>query len=207
MSIELIIFDCDGVLFDSRQANRVYYSTLAQDFGRPPLTDQETDYVHCHTVFESVDHIFRETPEVVEAAHKVRTERGYGPFFKLMIPEPGIYECLERLKQRFELAVFTNRADTITGVLETHRMNDYFGMVVSCLDVAKPKPDPEGLHKIMEATGIGPEEAVYIGDALGDSQSANAAGVHFIAYKNPKLPDRAAYLDDFDRLEKTLESL
>ena len=144
MPIKTVIFDCDGVLFDSHEANRVYYSTLAQDFGRPPLTEEETDFVHSHTVFESVAHIFRETPEIVEEAHKVRSQRGYGPFYKLMIPEPGIYDCLDRLKERYNLAVFTNRSDTINGVLETHKMSSYFPLVVSCLDVAKPKPDPEG---------------------------------------------------------------
>ena len=205
MSIKTIIFDCDGVLFDSHEANRVYYSTLAQDFGRPPLTDAETDYVHTHTVFESVDHVFRDMPEKVEAAHKVRIERGYGPFFKLMVPEPGIYQCLERLKDRFGLAVFTNRADTIGGVLETHHMASYFGQVVSCLDVTKPKPDPEGIFKIMEATSSQPEETVYIGDAPTDAQAAQGAGVGFIAYKNPELPYQSAYLDHFDRLEETIE--
>ncbi len=207
MSIKAVIFDCDGVLFDSHEANRVYYSTLAQDFGRPPLTDAETDYVHSHTVFESVEHVFRETPEVVEEAHKVRAERGYGPFYKLMIPEPGIFECLERIKERYKLAVFTNRSDTITGVLETHRMSSYFPLVVSCLDVARPKPDPEGLFRVLEAFSIRPDQAVYIGDALTDSQAAGAAGVKFIAYKNESLPDRNAFLDDFSRLEETIESL
>ena len=207
MSIKTIIFDCDGVLFDSHEANRVYYSTLAQDFGRPPLTDAETDYVHTHTVYESVDHVFREMPQVVEAAHKARVERGYGPFYKLMVPEPGIYPCLERLKKSYNLAVFTNRADTIEGVLKTHGMTSYFGQVVSCLDVAKPKPDPEGLFKILEATSSRPQEAVYIGDAPTDSQAAQAAGVRFIAYKTQNLPYQTAYLDSYDRLEKTLEGL
>lgn len=207
MAIKTVIFDCDGVLFDSHEANRVYYSTLAQDFGRPPLTDEETDFVHSHTVYDSVAHVFRDTPEVVEEAHKVRAERGYGPFYKLMIPEPGIYDCLDRLKERYNLAVFTNRSDTIDGVLDTHRMRDYFPVVVSCLDVTEPKPSPEGLFKILKTQSIRPQEAVYVGDAATDSQAAKAAGVWFIAYKNKTLPHQDAFVDDFARLDEAIESL
>ncbi|MBW1713765.1 MAG: HAD family hydrolase, partial [Deltaproteobacteria bacterium] len=151
MAIETVIFDCDGVLFDSRQANKAHYSALAQDFGREPLSPEEEDYVHVHTVFESVAHIFRDNPQVIDQAHKVRVARGYGPFLKLMIPEPGIYDCLEDLQPDYNLAILTNRSDTIGGVLQAHRMTRYFKQVVSCLDVAKPKPDPEGIFKILEA--------------------------------------------------------
>ena len=207
VAIKSVVFDCDGVLFDSRQANRVYYSTLAREFGRGPLTEEETAFVHTHTVFESVDHIFRETPEVIEAAHQVRERRGYGPFFKLMEPEPGVYDCLEGLKTDYRLAVFTNRADTIAGVLEAHRMTDYFQMVVSCLDVTNPKPDPEGLIKILAAFRLEPEEAAYVGDAPTDAQAALAAGVHFVAYKDCALPDHWLCIDHFDQLKATLESV
>ena len=94
---KVISFDCDGVLFDSKRANEEYYGRLARDFGRDRLTPDEIEFVHTHTVFQSVDHVFRETPEVIEAVHKVRAERGYGPFVKLMVPAPGIYDCLAEL--------------------------------------------------------------------------------------------------------------
>jgi len=207
MAIKCVVFDCDGVLFDSRQANRAYYSTLALDFGRGPLTEEEVAFVHTHTVFESVDHVFRETPEVIEAVHRVRVERGYGPFFKLMEPEPGIYDCLESLRPDHRLAVFTNRSDTIADVLETHRLAGYFQMVVSCLDVARPKPDPEGLQKILAAFGHQPREAAYVGDAPTDARAASAAGVHFVAYKDCNLPEHSLCISHFDQLKPGLDRL
>ena len=33
-----VILDCDGVMFDSREANRAYYNAVLSHFGRPPLT-------------------------------------------------------------------------------------------------------------------------------------------------------------------------
>ena len=57
--LKLIVFDCDGVLFDSREANRIYYNDLLKAFNHPPMDDQELEYVHSHNVTDSVSHIFQ----------------------------------------------------------------------------------------------------------------------------------------------------
>jgi phosphoglycolate phosphatase-like HAD superfamily hydrolase len=63
-----------------------------------------------------------------------------------------------------------------------------FDLVVSALDVARPKPDPECLHKIRAHFAVDPDEMLYIGDSPLDAQAAAAAGVPFIAFQNPDLP-------------------
>ena len=60
--ISAVIFDCDGVMFDSRQANINYYNHILAHFGLPPMPDEEVSFVHMNTADESVRHIFRGTP-------------------------------------------------------------------------------------------------------------------------------------------------
>ena len=55
--IELVAFDCDGVLFDTAQANRFYYSHILQHFGRPVLTEEQFRFVHMHTLNESLAYL------------------------------------------------------------------------------------------------------------------------------------------------------
>ena len=62
-----VIFDCDGVMFDSRQANRNYYNHLLARFGRPAMCEEDVAYVHMHTADDSIKHIFRGTPHTEEA--------------------------------------------------------------------------------------------------------------------------------------------
>jgi phosphoglycolate phosphatase len=181
-----VIFDCDGVMFDSRQANTNFYNHILQHFGLPSMTDEKVSFVHMHTTDESIREIFAGTP-FVEQAQVYRWKVDYTPFIRDMRIEPGLKELLYFLKPRFGLAVATNRSNTIGRVLSWNGLESYFDIIVSSLDVKNPKPHPESLHKILHFFAIGPHEAFYVGDSLVDYETAVAAAVPFIAYKNRTL--------------------
>ena len=189
-NISAVIFDCDGVMFDSRQANINFYNHLLSQFHLPPMKGNDVVFVHMHTADESVQHIFQGTP-YTDQAQEYRKKVDYSPFIKDMIIEPGLKKLLEYLKPRFGLAIATNRSNTIGKVLESNGLREYFDIVVSSLDVKNPKPHPEPLFKILDFFDISPDESFYVGDSLIDYETARAADVHFISYKNKDL--KAAY--------------
>lgn len=43
------------------------------------------------------------------------------------------------------------------------------------------KPDPRVFDQILKDFSVQPDEAVYLGDSIGDAMSAKGAGLHFIA--------------------------
>ena len=184
--IRAVVFDCDGVMFDSRQANIHYYNHMLHHFGLPPMTGAPADFVHSHTADESIRHIFQGTPYTNEAL-VYRWKVDYTPFIQDMIMEPGLKELLEWLKPRFGLAVATNRSNTIGEVLKTHGLTGFFDLVVSSLDVEQSKPHPESLFKILDFFQVGPERILYVGDSVVDEETAKRAGVSFIAYRNKAL--------------------
>ena len=184
--ISTVIFDCDGVMFDSRQANANYYNQILATFGLPSMAGDEAEFVHSHTADESIQHIFRGT-SFVELAKDYRMQIDYFPFIKDMIMEPGLKELLKMLKPQYGLAVATNRSDTIGKVLESNGLTKYFDIVVSSLDVQRPKPHPEAIHKILDFFQISPEQCLYVGDSLVDWQTARASGVTLVAYQNDAL--------------------
>lgn len=188
--VAAVIFDCDGVMFDSRQANIHFYNHLLAHFDLPPMNDAEAAFVHMHTAWESTDYIFKGSPYGKEA-DDYRIHMDYTPFIEDMVLEPGLVELLGRLKEHCKLAVATNRSNTIDRVLERYGLRAYFDMVVSSLDVDQPKPHPESLEKILDRFRLSPEQVVYIGDSEIDEQTAAAAAVPFMAYRNRELT--AAY--------------
>ncbi len=181
-----VAFDCDGVMFDSRQANIHYYNHMLHHFGLPPMTGATVDFIHSHTADESIRYIFQGTPYTDEAL-AYRWKVDYTPFIQDMIIEPGLKGLLEWLKPRFGLAVATNRSNTIGEVLKTHGLTGVFDLVVSSLDVEQSKPHPESLFKILDFFQVGPERILYVGDSVVDEETARRAGVPFIAYRNRSL--------------------
>ena len=186
-SLQLVIFDCDGVMFDSRNANRIYYNHILEKFGRPPMSEEELAYVHMHNVMDSIRHIFRHFPEDLAAADAHRRNLDYTPYLRHMAMEPDLPEFLHFLRPARKTAISTNRTTTMSLVLEMFSLAHLFDKVVTASDVTRPKPHPEALHRILDHFGCDVEEAIYIGDSQVDREHTRAVGMQLIAFKNPEL--------------------
>jgi len=203
--LKLVGFDCDGVLFDSRQANIVFYNDILERFGFPPMAPLEVDYVHSHTFRESIEYLFRESPVLEEALDFCRTI-DYQRFIPMMVEEPHLREFLGFLRPRFYTALATNRTTTTHAVLQYHRLADQFDLVVSALDVTRPKPHPDSLWRILAYFKLAPEEVIYIGDSKVDEEFAHNAGVPLVAYRNPHLK-ADFHLDSFAAGRQLIQGL
>lgn len=186
-TIKLVVFDCDGVMFDSREANREYYNHIRARFDRPAMDEAELDFVHMHHVADSINHIFRHWPADLAAAETYRRQVDYTPFLKYMLMEPDLREFLDFLRPGRKTAISTNRTTTMPLVLSMFGLADCFDQVVTALDVQRPKPHPEALHLILSTLGLAPADTIYIGDSQVDREHTAAAGIPLIAFKNPAL--------------------
>jgi len=159
------------------------------------METQVVDYVHSHTFQESLEYLFREYPNLEEVLDYCRT-LDYQEFIPMMVEEPYLREFLQFLRPRFYTALATNRTTTTHAVLQYHRLADQFDLVVSALDVTRPKPHPESFWRILEHFGLSPGEVIFIGDSEVDEKFARNAGVPLVAYRNPHLK-ADFYLDSF----------
>jgi len=185
-NIKVVIFDCDGVMFDTVKANTAYYNSILRHFNRPDMTPEQFAYSHMHTADDAMAYLF-DDEKMFEAAQTYRKSMSYLPFLKYMEIEPYLKPLLKRLRPKYKTAVATNRTDTMKRVLIEHKLKDYFDLVVSALDVKHPKPHPEQLTKILEHFNIAPYNAIYIGDSKLDEMAAKAAEITLIAYKNKSI--------------------
>ncbi len=201
--LKLVIFDCDGVLFDSFNANKHFYNKIAQMAGRSKLDSRELAYCHMHTAEESIRYIFRNDLNLLEAAFECYKDLDYQDFLHYMEMEPEMVETVRLLGTRYHTAISTNRSTTMPRLREIYGLDDVFDVIVCALDVDIPKPDPEGVFKILRLFDLRPENAVYIGDSMVDQEVAMRAGVPFLAYKNRKL-DAVFHVERFGELSALL---
>jgi HAD superfamily hydrolase (TIGR01549 family) len=205
VSIRAVIFDCDGVILDSRAANEALYNAILFHFNQGPLTASQLDFVHCHTVHESLAMLFREDG-LLQEAENYWQEMDYEPFSALVSLQPGLRECLEFLRPSYKMAIATSRTRTMDQVLEDFGLKSYFDLVVTSQDVRNPKPHPESIDKILSHFNAKPREACFIGDSKVDFEASRRAGVVFIAYGREEL-EAEYYLDHFSQLPSLLKRI
>ena len=191
-----VIYDCDGVLFDSLEANSRLYNDLCALGGRVPLREEEINYVHTHTVYEALHFIFGKDEGSEEKALELLKQVDLREYIVYLKMEPHLLQALGRLKENGMIRVVnTNRTTSMKHVMDRFGLWPFFDMVVTALDVRNPKPHPESVEKILQAFNLKREEAVFVGDSELDQQAAESAGIKFVAYKNREIPSDA-YIDD-----------
>lgn len=195
--LKLVIFDCDGVLFNSLESNRRYYNHLLQAFNCPLMNAEELHYVHMHNVHNATAHIFRNHTHIdPDAIAAYRQGLDYTPYLQYMQMEPDLIPFLRQIKPRFSTAISTNRTDTMETILDTFALRPWFDMVVTALTAKRPKPAPDGIYMILDHFQVQPESALYIGDSEIDQQHCAGTGVDLIAFRNKALAARYS-VDDF----------
>lgn len=181
-----VIYDCDGVLFDSFEANFAFYGEIAERFGFPALDREDAEtmrILHSHSNKVVLERLFGAEPALMTEVRAFSARLDYKKLFPLMTMERGLRETLDRLYGRVELAVCTNRASSMESLLCCFGLERYFGLVMTAGLVQNPKPHPEPLLKVLEHFGIAPEQALFVGDSEVDRQAAEAARVPFVAYR------------------------
>lgn len=194
--IRCVIYDCDGVLFDSIEANKKLYNDLCALVGRGPLNEEEVKYVHMHTVYETIRLIFGKENGLEKKALELLKGIDWRDYIAYLRMEPYLFQILNLLKTNGILRVInTNRTTSMKYIMEHFHLSPFFDMVVTALDVKNPKPHPESIEKILQSLNLKKEETVFVGDSEVDRDTARSSGIRFIAYKNREIANDA-YLDD-----------
>jgi FMN phosphatase YigB (HAD superfamily) len=179
--IELLMFDADGVLFESFESNIAYYNAIFAQVGEPPLDADEEIKSISYAAADVFKLRARQNLEMLERIHGVARTLDQQPFFDLLRPPFELRPFMMQLKRRYRLALATNRSATVPALVEHLKLADVFDAIASALDKVAPKPAPDILRLCLDRARVAPERAIYIGDSPIDREAAEAAGVAFIA--------------------------
>ena len=180
MPIRLVIFDCDGVLFDSEPANLAFYREVLRLSDAPPQPESLEAAYHSLASTQLFEKLFGDRPELHARVQSIARSTDYAPFFPLMQPKPLLRETLTLLRGSYATAMATNRGQTTQRVVDFFQLRGLFDLAVGVLDVARPKPHPDMLLHCLEHFGLEASAAVYVGDQPTDRAAAEAAGMAFI---------------------------
>jgi phosphoglycolate phosphatase len=203
--IEMVIFDADGVLFDSTESNVAYYNWIFARIGEPPLDCDEEIAAISFAASEVFAARARGDAAKLGAMHDLTRNMDQTPFFKMLRPPIELRPFMLGLKRRYKLGLATNRSVTVPALVEHLGLGGVFDAVASALDQARPKPAPDILRLCLDRAGVRATRAVYVGDSRIDREAAETAGMHFIGV-GPRLEHRRMIATIAD-LQTALEAL
>jgi pyrophosphatase PpaX len=207
--IKAVLFDIDGVLIDSFDANLKFYQDLFTAAGYPPITRVQFLQLFHATMFDVIKTVTKSPSEKeVQRIWKMGNSRAVPYPVDLMKVPRDINETIQRLSKIYRLGIVTSRVRN--GVFEFPKLaslQQYFSLVVAYEDTTNHKPHPEPLLFAAKQMKITPDEIVYIGDLDNDIQAASAAGMKVIIYSKTPFDSADGYTNSFKELPNVIKRL
>ena len=199
INLKAVLFDMDGVLFNSMPNHAKSWHKIMERFGFG-LSELEAYMHEGRTGADTINIISRRerghdaTDEEIKAIYAAKAEE----FNKC--PEaprmPGALEVLQKIK-----------ADGLTRMIVTgsgqvsllDRLNKNFPdifqkeLMVTAFDIKFGKPNPDPYLMALEKGGLQPNEAIVIENAPLGVQAGVAAGIFTIAVNTGPLPDQVLW--------------
>jgi phosphoglycolate phosphatase len=179
--MDLLIFDLDGTLVDSKLDLAQAVNATRSHMGMSAL-DNERVYSY---VGNGAPVLIRRamgeqaTEPQVQEALEFFLEYYREHYLDFTTLYPGVRETLDRLRDGGKrMAVLTNKPVRISrAILDGLGVGGHFFQVYGGNSFDLKKPDPIGVHTLMGETGIPADRTLMIGDSGVDIQTARNAGI------------------------------
>lgn len=192
-SLKLVMLDLDGTLVDSLPDLTAAVDYMLKEAGFPAAGPSQVR----HWVGNGAVMLVRRAlawakgdkvaEELSEALVEINLER-----FQLYYRDhsadntrvfAGVREGLDALKGAgIKLMMVTNKPEEfVPSILKETGLDGYFDVWFGGNSLPEKKPHPLPLLRLMEAAGVGPEQALMVGDSRSDIDAARAAGVKVVA--------------------------
>lgn len=187
-----VLFDMDGVIFDSERAVLAVWREIAEELGLAGIdgvfvqcvgvNKQRTREIFC-AAYPSLD--FGEFDGRVRRLFLSRYDRGRLPV------KPGVREILAGLRERrIPLALASStRTETVKRELDEAGLLGYFDTVIGGDLVTRSKPDPEIFLTAASRLDAEPSDCFVIEDSFNGIRAAHAGGFHPVMVPDMLPPD------------------
>ena len=209
LSFSGVVFDVDGVLFDTERLHRSVWAEVAPKFNCAHVVDHYLEFVGRTRADGKVLITQLTHPDFpVDEFFEHTTRRCLERMAEEGVPvKPGVREVLDLLTRRgipIALATSTYRERTLMR-LEAAGLTGYFRSVTTGDQVTHGKPDPEIYLTACRALGTDPARTLAVEDSRNGILAAHAAGMNVVMVPDlvPCTPDLEALL--FGKFASLLE--
>ena len=186
MKYKMVIYDCDGVIFNSEKANFEYYKYLFKQFNLPEVDEKDKEgmrILHTYSNDKVIEH-FATDEEIMRKIINFSRTTDYSMFYPYMNMENNFAETCKKLKNKgIKVGVATNRSYTFENIVKFFKLDELINDYVTVLDSGVPKPEPDMLLLLLEKNSLEKRDVIFVGDSVLDLEAALNANIDFLCYK------------------------
>ena len=200
--IKAVIFDIDGVLINSFEANFKFYQDLMAFAGyKRPTRDLIASMFHMTMEDVIRKLIGNKDDDEVHRVWLLGKKRAVRYPYELVSSPENCKDVLIELSKKYVLAIVTSRIKGgVFSLRQLSELESLFKVSVYFEDTVKHKPEPDPLIYACHRLDIEPDEAVYIGDTDTDVKAAKSAGMKVIIFSNTDITGADARTNLFTRI-------
>lgn len=178
---DAVVFDMDGLIFDSERAGYACWSEVLKTYGVDDITELYSACIGCsrvrtrQLVCEALGADFP-FDRFIREVHKIYTACYGGGKMPL---KPGAREILARLKEERKKTALASSSEreTVMSLLGAAGLTEYFDVIVTGDMVKKSKPEPDIFLTACALLGAVPERTFAIEDSYNGIRAAYRGGL------------------------------
>ncbi len=185
MKTEAIIFDMDGVLFDSGYGHELAFNAVLETFNITDFKYQDYKGISTESVFRMI--FTKNDIQVTDLQLISLVERKRSISDKLNCeyrPMPNAISILKSIaKQNIKLGLVTSGSmNSMNGFLMSNDITNLFDTLICIENVSRSKPDPEPYIRAISNLSVVASSVLVVEDSDAGVKSALAAGAKVIKY-------------------------
>lgn len=179
--MKAVIFDMDGVIFDSERIVYEGWKELSEKYG---FKDLDTVYMKCigvnNVMCKQIYLDFYGEDFPYDKYRQERSDNYHERYSGGRLPmKPGVKELLDYLKENnYQIAIASStRTALVEEQIRDAGLLDYFSAIVGGDQVEKSKPEPDIFLRAADLLEVDPKEAYVIEDSYNGIRAAKAANM------------------------------
>lgn len=201
--IKAVVFDMDGVIFDSERLVLECWKEVADKYGIEDIEDACRECLGINAALTRERMLRRYGADFLYDAYKKEASALFHSLYDggRLPQKPGVHQLLQYLKDenvRVALASSTRQA-VVFQELKDGGLLQYFDKVVCGDMVERSKPAPDIFLKACEELAVKPADAYAVEDSYNGIRAAHAAGMRPIM-----VPDLAEPTEEMERLAEVI---
>ena len=207
--IKAVVFDIDGVLLNSFEANLKFFQDLMTQVGYRPPTREEFPPIFHLSMMDAIKTLTKSTSdEEIKRIWETGRSRKVKYHLELLTMPKRAGKVIETLSKKYSLGIVTSRIkESVYEAPDLAKLQKYFKVAISYQDTINHKPHPEPLLLACQKLNVSPREAVYIGDVENDIVAGKAAGMKVIIFSQNQYKNADANTAQFEKLPELIRSL